>query len=308
MPEVVDVVVVNWNSGVQLADCIRSLEANALQNIGKIIIVDNGSTDSSAEGFELSDKVKVIRAGVNLGFGKACNLGASSCTSDFILFLNPDAFVYKDTIHSALSFMCHPDNQKIGVCGVQLRDENDHVARSCTRLPTANGLLVHAVGLDRFFPKLGHFMSEWDHSESRLVDHVIGAFYLIRRSLFEDLCGFDERFFVYLEDLDLSNRIKARGWNIQYLANVRAFHKGGGTSDKVKAKRLFYSLRSRVIYAFKHFSRVDAVLVLFATLLVEPFCRIAKALLSRSFSAVSETLTAYGYLSIWLMKRLFTKS
>lgn len=304
----VDVVVVNWNSGTQLLECIESLRSYASQCIGKVIVIDNGSVDGSANCLNgLSGlEVVVIEAGENLGFGKACNVGAKEGESDYILFLNPDASVYESTLRQSLTYM--NDHSRVGVCGVQLKDETNHVSRSCTRLPSVTSFLAHAVGLDRILPKLGHFMGEWDHNDSRLVDHVIGAFYLVRRTVFESVGGFDERFFVYLEDLDLSNRIKAAGWQIFFLANIQAFHKGGGTSDQVKAFRLFYSLRSRIIYSFKHFNTFGATLILLATLFVEPASRVLHSALRCSLPSVKETLIAYKYLWKWFPAWLFKKT
>jgi GT2 family glycosyltransferase len=183
---------------------------------------------------------------------------------------------------------------------VQLLDEAGHVSRSCARFPSAVGFAAHAVGLDRFFPRLGHFMAEWDHAQTRQVDQVIGAFFLVRRNLFEALHGFDERFFVYFEEVDLSYRARQTGWRSVYLADAQAFHAGGGTSNQVKARRLFYSLRSRLLYAFKHFSWMGAFAVLLATLLVEPLSRSALALMRRSWVGLKETWAAYGMLWRWL--------
>ena len=304
----VDVVIVNWNSGAQLLECVKSLGNYAAKDTGKVIVVDNGSVDDSVNylddftGLELV----VIRAGENLGFGKACNLGAKYSESDYILFLNPDASVYENTMSQSLGYM--NDHPRVAVCGVQLEDEVSHISRSCTRLPTVTSFLAHAVGLDRLFPKLGHFMGEWDHNDSRSVDHVIGAFYLVRRTIFESVGGFDERFFVYLEDLDLSNRIKATGDQIFYLASVQAFHKGGGTSDQVKAFRLFYSLRSRIIYSYKHFSFFGATLILLATMFIEPVSRVLVSVLRRSMVSVKETLIAYKLLWVWFAGWVFKKS
>lgn len=304
----VDIVIVNWNSKDQLQTCVKSLTQSTGHEIGSIIIVDNGSTDGSDVGVDDIPGVKVHRAGENLGFGAACNIGAKLGGSEFILLLNPDAFVYEDTIQKSLSYMTAVENSGVGVCGVQLKDEKGHISKSCTRLPTVGGLIAHALGLDRLYPKAGHFMSEWDHQDTRSVDHVIGAFYLIRRSLFETLGGFDHRFFVYLEDLDLSNRVKSAGWDIKYLADVHAFHKGGGTSDQVKALRLFYSLRSRIIYSFKHFGVVGAICVLLATMFVEPLSRIIVSMARRSLSSLKETVRAYGYLWSWLSRWIFNTS
>ncbi|MDO9424798.1 MAG: glycosyltransferase family 2 protein [Methylobacter sp.] len=300
-----DAVIVNWNAGIQLRECVDSVIQHGHSYINRIIVIDNGSTDGSENAVEGLPNVTLIRAGFNLGFGKACNLGAAQASTDFILFLNPDARLFADTLAGAFSFMQRPENAKVGICGVQLIDEQGHIARSCTRFPSACGFAVHATGLDRIIPKLGHFMSDWDHTSTRQVDQVIGAFFLLRRTVFNALHGFDETFFLYFEDLDISYRAKQMGWSSTYFAEVKAFHAGGGTSKQVKAKRLFYTLRSRTLYAFKHFSPVAATMVLLVTLFVEPLSRSALAVGQCSWTSFKETLSAYGMMFQWLPRWIF---
>ncbi len=296
----VEIVIVNWNAGSQLRTCVDSIAQFGADLVKQTIVVDNGSVDGSDASVEGLPNVTLIRAFANLGFGKACNLGAQQAKSDYVLFLNPDAALYAETLPKALAYMQDSAHAKVGICGVQLFDEAGQISRSSARFPSSAGFVAHAVGLDRLFLRLGHFMAEWDHLQTRQVDHVIGAFFLIRRALFQSLDGFDERFFVYLEDLDFSYRASQAGWRSVYLTNTQAFHAGGGTSNQVKAQRLFYSLRSRLQYAFKHFSWVGAVVVLLATLLIEPISRSVLALLRRSWSGLNETWTAYGMLWRWL--------
>jgi GT2 family glycosyltransferase len=293
----IDIVIVNWNSGCQLENCVDSL-ANTFG--GKIIVVDNASTDGSEMKLDSHVGIKLIKLTQNQGFGSACNLGATCSESKYLLFLNPDAAIYPGTLEKVLDFFKDSENSNIGICGVQLVDAVGHVSRSCCRFPSPFGLALHAVGLDRLFPRLGHFMSEWSHDTTREVDHVIGAFYFVRREVFDDLSGFDERFFVYLEDLDFSLRAKKAGWHSAYLATVKAFHAGGGTSNQIKAKRLFYSLRSRLLYAHKHFSFFGFVCVFLASLFVEPFARTAQALSRHSWSGFKETWSGFGMLYRWL--------
>lgn len=298
----IDIIVVNWNSGIQLQQCIDTLTSPSIQ---QIIVVDNASTDGSENTIANHPGVTLIRSSENLGFGKACNLGAQQASAEYLLFLNPDAAVYPGTLEKALAYMQDPAHAQVGICGVQLVDESGHVARSCARFPTVGGFVAHTVGLDRTFPRIGHFMSEWPHDTTREVDHVIGAFFLVRRALFESLGGFDERFFVYLEDLDFSFRAQQEGWRTVYLADVQAFHAGGGTSNQVKARRLFYSLRSRLLYAAKHFSAGGAALVFLATLLLEPLSRTGLALARRSWPALTETWAGYAMLWRWLPQWVF---
>lgn len=296
----IKVVIVNWNAGQQLSDSIKSIQVHVKDIDATVTVVDNGSVDHSTDFLAQQPEVTLINTGRNLGFGKACNIGAADTDEEFLLFLNPDAALFPDTLEKSLGYMQNPANEKVGICGIQLKDESGHVARSCSRFPSALRFFAHSMGVVHFFPRLGHFMAEWPHDQTREVDHVIGAFFLIRRTLFEQLEGFDERFFVYLEDLDFSYRAHQAGWKSVYLAEAQAFHAGGGTSNQVKARRLFYSLRSRLLYAFKHFSLLGAWLVLLSTLLLEPLTRSGYALLRGSWPALKETWGGYGMLFRWL--------
>lgn len=298
--ESLTIIIVNWNAGHQLHDCISSIRKYGVPYVTQTIVVDNSSTDGSEKTIQDIPGVTVIFSGENLGFSKACNLGAQQAKSEYLLFLNPDAALYANSLPNALAFMQDPANAKVGICGVQLLDESGRLSRSCARFPSALGFVAHAGGLDRLFPRLGHAMDEWDHAQTREVDQVIGAFFLVRRGVFDALGGFDERFFVYFEEVDFSRRARDAGWRSVYLADAQSFHAGGGTSNQIKARRLFYSLRSRLLYAFKHFSWVGAMLVMLATLLVEPLSRSALALLRWSWSGLKETWVAYGMLWRWL--------
>ena len=136
-------------------------------------------------------------------------------------------------------------------------------------------------------------MSYWNHENSQEVDHVIGAFYLIRKKLFDEVKGFDEGYFVYYEDIDLSHRVKEYGYTIYYLAEAKAYHKGGGTSEKIKAKRLFYSLRSKMTYSKKHLNLISHGCIVLVTFTLEPISRIFLSLLKGSKNELFEVLEAY---------------
>jgi len=224
--------------------------------------------------------------------------GSSTGLGDFLLFLNPDTRLFEDSLSVPLAFMQRPENSAVGIVGIQLVDEKNHIARSCARFPSLDIYFAQALGVNRL-PGLRHLnmhMSEWAHDKTATVDHVIGAFYLMRRSLFDSLGGFDERFFVYLEDLDLSLRANQSGWSTVYLAEAQAFHAGGGTSRQVKAVRLFYAMRSRLLYGFKHFSVAKAWVLLFITLAVEPLSRLLFTILKGSWRDAHHTLQGYGML------------
>ncbi len=297
-----DIVIVNWNAGSLLRDCIASINETGKENLQThVIVVDNASSDDSLNDIEaLGVKVTIIRNKTNLGFAAACNQGAAfaSTGTDYLLFLNPDTRLYENSLFTPLSFMAAPENSNIGICGIQLINETRQVDRSCARFPTPLIFLLQAIGLNKL-PGLRQFSMhqvDWDHATTQTVDHVIGAFFLVRRSLFEQLQGFDERFFVYLEDLDFSRRAFLAGWSSVYLTSAQAFHVGGGTSKQIKATRLFYSIRSRLLYTFKHFSSAAAWSVLTVTFLIEPISR--TAFLATRLSCRDVLYTFQGY---WML-------
>lgn len=302
MSEQVSIIIVNWNSGTQLVDVVSSIAQYHHDLVSSVIIVDNASVDHSLAQVEVLKKLPfqllIVRNTDNRGFGAACNQGAALAQSEYILFLNPDTRLFENSLSVPLAFMQDCTNQDVGIVGIQLLDEQNYISRSCARFPTLGIFATQAFGLNRL-RGLRHFnmhMTDWAHDEIRTVDHVIGAYYLLRRSLFNSLGGFDELFFVYLEDLDLSLRASHAGYSCVYLAYAQAYHAGGGTSRQVKARRLFYSLRSRLVYGFKHFTPTKAWLLLVITLALEPWSRLALALLKGSWSDAFHTLQAYSLL------------
>jgi N-acetylglucosaminyl-diphospho-decaprenol L-rhamnosyltransferase len=298
----VDIIIVNWNTGILLLNCLKSLDA--ISQVGfelnKTIVIDNGSQDESLNGIkDIRLPLTIVQNKINRGFAAACNQGAKHSKSDFLLFLNPDTLLEKDCLSISSKFLLNSIKSAVGIIGIQLLNEAGKVSQTCARFPTPGSFFVKMLALDRFFPKkfASHFMKEWDHEDSRYVDQVMGAFSLIRRSLFEELGGFDERFFVYFEEVDFAFRARKTGWSSYYLAEAQAYHKGGGTSEQVKAARLFYSLRSRILYCYKHFGWAPATGVLLGTLFIEPFTRMAYAAIRLSSGEMVETLK--GYAMLW---------
>jgi GT2 family glycosyltransferase len=303
----VDIIIVNWNAGEQLRDCIASVRSHHSELVGKCIVVDNGSTDGSADFLDGASDVEVMRAEQNLGFGRACNLGALHCTSPFILLLNPDACLLEGSLTLPLKTLQLPELAGLGIVGVQLLDENGAVQRTCARFPKMWLMLAKSVGVSTLIRQIDFHMQDWDHLETRPVDHVIGAFFFMRRSLFDLLGGFDERFFVYLEDLDFSRRAAQAGYGTLYLTGAQAFHKGGGVSDQVKAHRMFYSLRSRLQYAAKHFSRAASAMVAVTTLFVEPVSRLGLLLLSSRWAEITDLGKGYRMLWSWVLGQIIAR-
>ncbi|HWP87906.1 MAG TPA: glycosyltransferase family 2 protein [Burkholderiales bacterium] len=293
-PATVHVVIVNWNSGAQLRECLQSFAAVADDDVAaRVTVIDNASTDGSSEGLEASMPLAVVRNADNRGFGAACNQGAAGSEADFLLFLNPDTRLMPGSFAEPVRYLRAHENERVGIVGIQLVDTDGRVARNTARAPTAWSMVGNSVGFDRLAPRLfpPHFVTEWAHDQTRTVDQVMGAFFLVRRSLFEALGGFDERFFVYYEDLDFSVRARAQGWQSVYLSTAQAFHRGQGTTEGATARRTFYFCRSRILYARKHFGALGALAVTLATLALEPLARLAAA--PRS---AGDTLRAFAML------------
>ncbi len=294
----VDIVIVNWNSGDQLRQCLRSIVSTKKNNfkLASVVIVDNASYDESLEGVENFDlPVILIKNRCNLGFAKGCNQGGARAAGDYILFLNPDAALFEESLTKSVDFMESEQAAEYGICGVQLVDENGNVSRTCARFPTLSSFMVKTLGLDRMNRRWfkTERMKEWDHRQSREVDQLMGAFFFIRTKLYRRLGGFDERFFVYYEEVDLSKRMREIGYRSFYLSEARVFHKGCGTSDQIRGKRLAYNIRSRLLYGSKHFSRIESGLLVLVTLVLEPIARLAHLVATGRAKEMGEVLSGY---------------
>lgn len=296
MPASLDIVIVNWNTGDALGACLASIAAGSTGvSLTRVAVVDNASTDDSmapVRGAPLP--LHVVGNESNRGFGSACNQGAAGSTADYLLFLNPDTRLEADTLARTLAFLEAPAQHDVGICGIRLLDDDGRPSTSAARFPSPRVIFGEATGLGRFLPGLfpRHLLTADDCRTTRDVDQVIGAYFVIRRALFDRLGGFDERFFVYFEEVDLSLRARLAGYQSVFFAGATAYHAGGVSSDQVKAARLFYTLRGRLLYAWKHFSTVHRRLVMAITFGVEwP----ARTLLARvkGGTAPAETTEAF---------------
>jgi len=300
-----DIIIVNWNSSAYLRDCLTSIPGALSEDfrLSQVIVVDNASTDGVHEWIKRVDldlPLVVVSNDSNLGFAKACNIGAVLSTADYVLFLNPDTRLLSESLKVPILYMEDASSIDIGIVSIRNIGSDGKIKPSCARFPKASHFFAKMLGLDVLFPFLGtsSLMTEWTYDEDRDVDQVIGAFFLIRRCLFEELNGFDERFFVYFEEVDLSLRAIRLGWKSRFLSGASIFHKGGGSSDTARPQRLFYSLRSRLIYCATHFSSISYVAVVVGTVTIEFISRMLFSMITLSRHRVSEALG--GYLKIWL--------
>lgn len=294
----VHIVVVNWNTGGYLRDCLASIalaESSAV-TVAQVTVIDNASSDHSANGLDdLPLPLELIRNEANVGFAVACNQGAAGSTADYLLFLNPDTRLFPDTLAAVTGFMESEQSAGIGICGVQVVDGDGDLEISCARFPTLRVLFGKMTGLHRVLPRLfpGHHLTAAEMHESRIVDQVIGAFYFVRRDLFTRLDGFDERYFLYFEEVDFALRAYRQGVRSYFLKEASVLHVGNVSSNQVLGSRLYHSLGSRLLFAYRHWPRWQASLLVFLILTVELTARLATAALRRNGSELSATAVAY---------------
>lgn len=250
------IIIVNYNSKLLLEQCLVSVQKARAKIDSKIIIVDNNSTDGSKE--HLLSKypdIEGIFNNENLGFAKACNQGFKIASGKYVLFLNPDTVLTETCLVDCLSFFeKHPD---AGAVGVRMTNIQKNFLKESKRgLPTPSASFYKLFGLSAIFPKSKTFSKYYEghlpEKENNPVEVLSGAFMMIRRGVFEKLNGFDERFFMYGEDIDLSLRIIQAGYKNYYLGTVSVIHlKGGSTTYDHKYVKDFYGAMS--LFVKKHY-------------------------------------------------------
>jgi N-acetylglucosaminyl-diphospho-decaprenol L-rhamnosyltransferase len=303
-----DIVIVDYVAGDLLRRCVRSLAQYppTTVELESVVLVDNAPGAHSLKADEVRGlPLRIVSNETNRGFGPACNQGARLGSAEYILFLNPDTRITEGALDRPIAFLEQPENARAGIVSVQLIDDHGRLTRSSRLFPRPAHYLNRALGLDRVSPSRfsSGMMADWDHRDTRIVDQVMGAYFLVRRSLFESLGGFDERFFVYFEEVDLSLRARQAGYHSVYLTDAQVFHTGLGTTQRIPALRLFYSLRSRTEYSRKHFGAAGATAVTVASAIVEPMTRVALALTGGSAQLAADTLHGYRMYWRWLMRR-----
>ena len=295
------IVIVNWNAGQLLRDCISSIANTERKGfvLSEVVVVDNASTDNSLHGIELTSvPVRVVRNLDNRGFAAACNQGVNDDAGDYLLFLNPDTRLFADSLARPISFLEQAAQSSIGICGIRLVDEHGNCTTSAARFPTLRVMTGRILRLSKILPRLfpAHLLTAADLQQTGPVDQVIGAFFLIRKVTYFRCRGFDERFFLYFEEVDLSLRAKQAGYSSYFFSDASACHRGGGSSDQIKATRLFFSLRSRILYARKHYPATAFFVLVFLTMLELPL-RLAQSTLRLSWSDMVNSIRAYRYLA-----------
>ncbi len=292
----IDIVIINWNAGNLITDAVKSILCcdYPFENLS-IIIIDNASTDGSADKIPSHSSVQVIRNKKNVGFAAACNQGYLLAKGDYFLLLNPDTKLFKDTLIKSVQFM--EGNANISILGVKHLDDMGVVHPSCSRFPTLTDFLILSVGLNKVFPKLFKppiIMMDYDYEIGGNVDQVMGAYMFMRIKDINRLgLKMDERFFLYYEDLDFSKQLNDAGGLSYYTPTIAIIHAVNGTTNQIKDRRLFYNIKSRIQYSKKYFNSIELFLISIFSLFIEPFCRIVQLSFKGEIAEIKEVLKGY---------------
>ena len=256
------IIIVNYNVRYFLEQCLYSITRSHQHFAVEVIVVDNNSTDGSLDYLPpIFPQVIFIPSQTNLGFGKACNLGLSRATGAYILFLNPDTIIAEDSL--GRSVHCFETHTGIGALGVKMIDGSGRFLKESKRsFPSPLTSLYKLFGLSFFFPTsktfsryhLGHLDNEGDHE----VDVLAGAYLMTRREVLDKTGGFDEEFFMYGEDVDLSYRIQQAGYRNYYFAGTTIIHFKGESTKRgsLNYVKMFYHAMS--VFVKKHYGGTKA--------------------------------------------------
>jgi len=249
-------IIVNWNVKEHLRRCLASLHGEGRCHAeAEVIVIDNASHDGSAE-MVANDypQVRLIVNEDNRGFAAACNQGLALSRGRYLLFLNPDTEVRPHALDSMLSYL--EANPEVGIVGPQLLNSDGSVQSSRRRFPSLATAFIESTILQRYLPHsplLRHYYClDKPDDEEQEVDWVVGACFLVRRSVIDDIGALDERFFMYSEEMDFCYRAKQAGWRVAYLPQAQVVHHYGRSSEQDLSHRHVYFQDSKCKFFSKH--------------------------------------------------------
>jgi len=266
------VIIVSYNTSARLRECLSHLLANPGKRQIEVIVVDNASADDSAQMVrERFADIELICSTENLGFAAGNNLAMASARGRYVVLLNPDALLTIESLDAAIEAM--DMHQDVGLAGARLKSPAGTDQPSGRLFPSLMNEFLTLSGLAARFPQsrlFGRFDRTWARPEDTAdVDWVPGAFTIVRRSALGGDALFDERFFLYYEEVDLCRRLKHSGWRIQYWPWLVVQHWGGESSRTVAdeafsdsgAQLTLWRMRSALLYYRKHHGPLMAWLV-----------------------------------------------
>lgn len=253
------IVIVNYNTKKLTLECIKSIyTANILHDF-EVIVVDNASSDDSVSAIKkLFPAVRIIKNQENVGFSKANNQAIYISNARYVLLLNSDTIVEKDTLSTIVEFM--DVNQDIGAVGCEVNLPDGTLDKACHRgFPTPEASFYYMMGLAQKYPTSpkynSYHKSYLNMIEVHDIDCLVGAFMMVRKEVIEQVGLLDEEFFMYGEDIDWCFRIKEAGWRIVYNPTVSIVHYKGASSRKKPFKIVYEFHRAMYLFHKKHYAK-----------------------------------------------------
>lgn len=255
----VSVIVVSWNASGFLRACLQSIRTADPRYIAEVIVVDNASSDGSPEMVEREfPEVILVRAGSNLGFARANNVGMERATGDVFALVNSDALVHERCLENLEQHL--RDHPGVGMVAPRVIGSDGSLQKTSRRLPGLWNTFCRTLALDSLLPDAwpfpGYELSVQQHARLHHAQALSGCFCVIRRVAAEDVGGLDEAFFFYGEDLDWCKRLRDAGWKLAYVPQATATHFGGGSSAQAPLRFSIEMLRATLRYWRKHHGNV----------------------------------------------------
>ena len=253
----ISIIIVSYNVRSYLSNSIDSILKSSIKNI-ELIIVDNNSFDDTVEYISQNyPSIKLIPNSSNVGFGRAVNQGARIANSDYLLILNPDTIIEEDTLKKLVNYI--ETNDKIGMVGPKILNADGSLQLSCKRsFPTIKSAIPKILGLDKLFPNSKWFgrynLTFLDPDKNHVVDAISGSCMLIRNKVFKKIGGFDEKFFMFGEDIDICLRVWKANFEVHYFPETKIIHFKGKSvkTAPYNSREAFYEAMD--IYVEKHYS------------------------------------------------------
>ena len=251
----ISIIIVNYNVKYFLRQCLQSILKTSFNGDLEVIVVDNQSTDGSDRMMsEEFPQISYVYNDHNVGFSKANNQGIAMAAHPYTLILNPDTILQEDTLTHCHDFMAvHP---RAGAVGVKMVDgSGTYLPESKRGFPTPLTALFKLTGLSRLFPRSSlfnrYYLGHLDPNQAHKVEVLTGAFLFGRTALLREIGGFDEDYFMYGEDIELSFQIRERDWEVHYLPTTSIVHFKGESTKKLSGPYLKRFYGAMGIYAGK---------------------------------------------------------
>ena len=250
------IIIVNYHQSSLLRDSIESIHLTVKKIQFEVIVVDNSSKDKGLKSvIDQFPKTLLIKNTTNSGFACANNQGARIAKGDFLLFINPDTIMKKGAIEAMLEYI--RSDASIGIVGPKVLNPDGTIQYSCRKFPTIwSGLFNRYSLMTRLFPNnrysTDYLMSNYDHNSTRTVDWVSGCCILVPSSIFKNTNGFDENYFLFIEDVDLCQTMKKKNYRVDYLPNVQIFHKISSSNARLAPQTIIKRHKGMIYYYKKH--------------------------------------------------------